>query len=579
MIRLQTLFTTPASKKVSADPYLIFWFVCSLAVAAYFGLISLQYAFSNDYVVQDDARQHVFWMARLIDPQLFPNDPIADYFQSVAPVGYVTFYRLMAQVGVEPAVLAKILPLVLGLITSVYCFGACLQMFPAPAGAFLATLLLNQSLWLKDDISSATARAFLYPLFLGFLYYLLRGALIPCLIAIALQGLFYPQLMLVEVAVLTVRLGRWQRGRLRLSPDRRDYIIWGAGLTISLVMLLLFARQTAEVGPLYTAAQARAMLEFGPGGRVRYFLQNPLEFWLFGDGGIQPPFLPPLTIWFGLALPFLLRRSSSLSQLVSPKIKLLVETLVASFGLFFLAHLFFQRLHLPNRYTGHSLRVVLAIASGFALLLLLEAGMQWFIRRQQAKTPLSRRQRLALGLLGLFGSVVLILPTVPPLFLMAQIQIVGQVPQLYKFFSQQPQDIRIASLAEEVNNLPAFTQRSILVGREYAIPLHARYYDQFRQRTIDLIIAEYSSDLEQVQSFIQKYGVSHFLLDRGTFTPEYLNQKPWLQYFQPATSEAIARLQRGEVPVLSKLGERCSALETETLVVLAAKCISVQSGL
>lgn len=568
---------TPVSKKVSNDPHVIFWFICSLVVAAYFGVISLQYAFSTDYVVQDDARQHVFWMARFIDPQLFPNDPIADYFQAVAPVGYATFYRLMAQVGIEPAVLAKILPLVLGLVTSVYCFGVCLQMFPVPAGAFLATLLLNQSLWLKDDIISATARAFLYPFFLGFLYYLLRRALIPCLIAIALQGLFYPQLMLVEVAILTVRLGRWQQGRLQLSRHRQDYIIWGAGLAIALVILLLFARQTAEVGPLYTAAQAKTMPEFGPQGRIRYFLQNPLEFWLIGDGGIQPPYLPPLTIWFGLALPFLLQRSSALSQLVSPKIKLLLDTLLASFGLFFLAHLFFQKLHLPSRYTGHTLRIVLAISSGFALLLLLDAGTRW-LRRQQAKS-LSTQQRLAVGLAGLFGSVLLLLPTVPPLFLLAQLQIVGQVPQLYKFFSQQPQDIRIASLAEEVNNLPTFAQRSILVGREYAIPLHAQYYDQFRQRTTDLIIAQYSSDLDQVQRFIQKYGVSHFLLDRGTFTPEYLNEKQWLQYFQPATSEAIAKLQRGEVPVLTKLAKHCSALETETLVVLVAKCISVQSDL
>jgi hypothetical protein len=35
----------------------------------------------------------------------------------------------------------------------------------------------------------------------------------------------------------------------------------------------------------------------------------------------------------------------------------------------------------------------------------------------------------------------------------------------------QPQDIRIASLAEEANNIPTFAQRSILVGREYAIPI------------------------------------------------------------------------------------------------------------
>lgn len=567
MLRLQKLLTTSASKQVFNDPYVLFWFVLTLAVAAYFGGVSLQHAFSSDYVVQDDARQHVFWMARFKDPQLFPNDLIADYFQGVAPLGYVTFYHLMAQLGIEPLVLAKLLPLGLGLVTSMYCFGVCLQMFPVPFGAFVATLLLNQSLWLEDDLISATARAFLYPLFLGFLYYLLKPSLIPCLVAIALQGLFYPQIMLVEVAILTVRICRWE-GRPRFSRDRTDYLFWGAGLIIAGVILVLLRLQMSEVGPLYTAAQARTMPEFGPQGRIRYFLSNPLEFWLLGDGGIRPTFLPPLTIWIGFGLPFLLKRSFPLSRLISRKVTLLVEILLACFGLFFLAHLFFLKLHLPNRYTGHSIRIVLAIASGFALTLLLDAGMRWL---EVQRTSLSTRQRLALGVGGVVGIILLILPAVPPLFLMAHLQIRGQVPQLYEFFSQQPKDVLIASLSEEVNNLPAFAKRSILVGREYAIALHPKYYNQFRQRTLDLIAAEYSPDLEQVQHFIQQYGVDYFLLDRATFTPDYLSRQG-LRYYPLATKKAQAELERGE-PALSKQVERCSVLETQALVVLEAKCV------
>ncbi len=86
--------------------------------------------------------------------------------------------------------------------------------------------------------------------------------------------------------------------------------------------------------------------------------------------------------------------------------------------------------------------------------------------------------------------------------------IVGGVPELYEFFQQQPQGIVIASLVDEVNNLPTFSKRSILVGSEYAIPYHQGYYHRkFRQRTIELIQAQYSQDLTDVQQLIQKYGI------------------------------------------------------------------------
>lgn len=63
-----------------------FWFSLSLTFSAIYSILGLREAFSSEYVVQDDARQHVFWMLRFLDPELFPQDLIANYFQSVAPL-------------------------------------------------------------------------------------------------------------------------------------------------------------------------------------------------------------------------------------------------------------------------------------------------------------------------------------------------------------------------------------------------------------------------------------------------------------------------------------------------------------
>jgi len=80
--------------------------------------------------------------------------------------------------GINPLLLNKLLPPVLGVLTTGYCFGVCLEMLPLPGAGFTATLLLNQIIWMKDDLVSATPRAFAYPLFLAFLYYLLRRSLL-----------------------------------------------------------------------------------------------------------------------------------------------------------------------------------------------------------------------------------------------------------------------------------------------------------------------------------------------------------------------------------------------------------------
>jgi hypothetical protein len=115
-----------------------------------------------------------------------------------------------------------------------------------------------------------------------------------------------------------------------------------------------------------------------------------------------------------------------------------------------------------------------------------------------------------------------------------------------------------ASLAEEANNLPTFSKRSILVGREYANPYHVGYYRQISQRATDLIRAQYSQDLSEVKNFIRTYGVDFLLLDRAAFTPEYMANHRWVNHFQPTATEMLAKLEQGTIPALSSFMEHCS---------------------
>lgn len=154
---------------------------------------------------------------------------------------------------------------------------------------------------------------------------------------------------------------------------------------------------------------------------------------------------------------------------------------------------------------------------------------------------------------------------------------VERATDLYRFFQKQPQDILIASVSEEVNFLPTFAQRSILLGREYAIPYQVGYYSQFRQRTLDLISAQYSSDLGDVKNFIQKYGIDFWMVNRGAFIPEYVEENSWLMQYESAQN-AVTFLRLGYIPALATVVESCTVFENESLLVLDANCILKQSG-
>jgi hypothetical protein len=576
---LKKLLNTPIFNQQSKENSWVLWFILSCLSPLYYGIISLINALSHPYLIQDDARQHIFWMHRFIDPSLFPNDIIADYFQTINPVGYKALYHLIAQLGIEPLLIAKLLPIVLGLMTSAYCFGVVMQLFPVPFGAFLTTLILNQGLWMRDEIITGTSRAFLYPLFLAFVYYLLKQSLIACMISVALQAVFYPPLALVEAGTLLMRLVQWENGKPKLSKHRSLYQfgLIGAGLAIALI--LVFFPNLSTFGPMVTAAQMQAMPEFGANGRLGYFHQDFWQTWISGDSAILPRFVPPI-ILLSILFPIFRRRplrylqsSAPLSHLVSNKITLLRDLLYASLCLFLLAHILLPRLYFPSRFTGSSFWFAMVITAGIGITLGLEKFRVGLLQHNLNHVKVKG----SIALTTIFILANLLIPAIPTIFLKGQSQIIGGAPKIYQFFAQQPKDILIASLAEEIDNIPAFSKRSILVSKEYALPFHLGYYNQIRQRAIDLINAQYSPSLPTLQAFIRKYNIDFFLVDRNAFQPEAILNNPglknWLMQFQPATHEAIARLQRQEQLAIVPLIKPCTVLKANNLLVLEAQCL------
>ncbi|MEH2038697.1 hypothetical protein [Nostoc sp.] len=566
--QLQKVLTAPItqnSKQNQSRLTVIFWYSLSLTFAVGYILMGLRQAFTRKYIVSDDAREYISWIYRYFNPDLFPGDLIADYFQSVTPIGYGIVYKIIAALNIDPILFGKIFPLVLGLITTSYCFVVSMEILPVPMAGFLASLLLNQSLCLHDDLFSATPRDFIYPLVLAFIYYLIRSSGFGILIVFALQCLIYPIIAFVDLLILLLRLFRWQNGQINISHNRKDFILFVAATITAGILILPYTIQSSQFGPTITAAVARTMPEYWHGGRFSYFSHNIISYWFDGRDSGFFALISPAQLLFGLLLPIILKFQSHflLTKQLKDEVKLLLQIVIASLIMFFTSHALAFKLHWPSRYTHHTFKIVLALAAAISITLILDATFRW--SRQNG------RQILILGTITILGAGLVLYPSSLKVFPKTP-YLEGQAPTLYNFLQKQPQNIVIASTSQEADNIPIFAQRTILVGKEYALPIHTKYYAQFRKRMIDLINAQYTDDINQIKDFIQKYHVTFWLLERSAFLPEYITKNTWLQQYQPAAQQANANLQKA-LPVLATLINSCAVLETDNLVVLKTECI------
>ncbi|MGK7893570.1 MAG: hypothetical protein AB4372_08085, partial [Xenococcus sp. (in: cyanobacteria)] len=570
------------------------WFVISIITSILFSIAGLKIAFQDLYTIQDDARQHIFWMQQFRDNTLFNDDLIADYFKSVVPEGFKILYEFVNSLGIDIFFFNKISPLLIGLVTTIYCFRVCFAIFPVPFASFLSTLLLNQNLWMLDDLSSGTPRAFIYPLLLAFIYYLLRNDLWLCLLTIILQGLFYPQTVLISATILLIRLlfhaktftqnTELGKSQIRFSGQRRreqreftiplsdcyqrrnQQHIYLLGLIIAFIILAFYSFKTSSYEPIVTLEQAKLMPEFASHGRSAFFTTNALDFWLFGrrSGWLPIEWQYTLLCSWGIIVLWLRKHQEKfpLVKKINYKSVILSQIIIASTILFFFSHLFLFKLHLPSRYIHHSLRIVLALLDAIALTIIFHKITIWLNRRSSF---LRNGYKFLAVIILIF---LLLLPTYAVQSYPYRLgYITGEATKLYQFLQQQPTDYLIATLSKEADNIPSFAARSVLVAEEYAIPYHQGYYQQFRQRVQDLIAAQYSLDSQRIINFINEYGINLWLVDTNSFSVEYLQNNQWLQQFKPEITKAISVIENDQKPTVSELGNDCIVFQTQDHIV------------
>jgi hypothetical protein len=483
-------------------------------------------------VIDDDARQHVYWTYRFQDPDLFPNDLLTDFISSyqVAPPGYQMLYAIGARL-MDPLLFSQLLSLGLLMVSVwlLWCIGQ--QMGGAYANTFAAGLLL---LYVLYSSSGGLPKSFGFPLLLSGVLLALRRAFGGLAGLCVVQSLLYPPMLLntgALAAVTWLRAWRYSTGKA----------IWwslgmlGVGVGVAALVLgnVYGTTATAPFGPMVTRSLAAAMPEFAAQGRTAFYGETWWQTLLNDRGGIGAARLYGFIIILGI-----MEMVRWPARFVVPAV--VTDLVWTSLILFGLAHAVLFKLHLPSRYVLYTLptaAIVLIAANGAGTCRLLQ--LRWpllghTLRRLRFQRRVWWASAVVLVLAFMYVQNRYIV-VIDPL----TIRIDRQALHVYRHLQTLPKDVVIAGHPWEMDNIPLFAHRKVLVNQELSLPYFTGYYAEVRQRLLDSLIAYYAADAQQVQQFVQRYGVDYILLNTQHFTPEFLQERI---YYEPFKSLVRARL-------------------------------------
>ena len=225
------------------------WLVVAILLAVAPSYLALAESFSSNLVVQDDARQFIFWMAKWRDPTLFRGDLLADYWESVSPWLYVAFYRVFDLLGIPPLIASKLMPPVLIVATVFFAYRVAFALGNHAPVAFLCAILVLLMIVRNNSVFSATPRGFALPAFLAVLDGLVRGRMAYATIAQFMLCGIYPQLALVSLGAAGFTVLRWSPAP-RFDFSRRSLGMIGLMAAATLGALLPLLLDAGKYGPV-----------------------------------------------------------------------------------------------------------------------------------------------------------------------------------------------------------------------------------------------------------------------------------------------------------------------------------------
>lgn len=496
---------------------------CSLVVFA----IAHRHAFLSPYIVNDDVRQQLFWMARWCDPALYPPDLLSAYAAAYVPVGVKAVYTFGVRLlGIDPLLCSKLVTGLLFTVLAVAMRGIGATLGDRRLGFACAAMVWLLPFFLKN-LSGGLSRAFAAPLLALFVLGWLRRDAVTMAATLVATAVLSPYMAVVCAgsACLDAVFARCTRRAGPAFPARAWHL---AVLALAAGAVLAFNRSIAAAGfgPLAWGRDLVGRPEFTAAGRLDLFpLPNPffdLVYWPFESIGL---FLD-IGLFTGVAslavlLPVLIRgwRRTPWAALL-PKLRPLAMLLAGSLVLYLAARIVALALFVPDRYVTYTINLLYAL--GLAVCL------------RHAFSPLIERRWGAALLLVLAAGLGAWRLTGDGLY-----DYRDGAP-LYAAVRALPKDARVAGNPEVMDNVLTFGRRNVLASFELAHPWSVGYWRRFAPRLADAVEAYYAKDARTVVDVARRDGITHFVVREGDFTPETLRKGPLFAPYNARIRELAA---------------------------------------
>lgn len=438
----------------------------------------------DPFAVHNDLTTSIFWMHRLTDPNLFPNDLMAQYSASRVSPAIFAIYRLGTLVT-DPVTLSRFFPFGIILLLTPLTFFIGRRLAGNAGGLFTSILVTTSTWYFGPGPGTSGELAILVNCLLALALlaknaYWLGGAVI-------LASLAYPPSALVgglafALWVLTDVLAK--RG------NRRNFLTLFASGAVALgVLLSSYAGAPSRFGSMVTRTQMESMPEFGPQGRIPYFFGSFWERLQSGTTGIE---LQAPMIFLLLAAGVLLATRFSAMRKKFPLPACLFP--VSGTILFFISGLLMLKLLAPSKYLVQPLAITCCC--------IITAGV--FSIQARAFRVFTAMSLLALGVAVSYPYL-------------AQKTDRPPAEQVFREIGKLPPDAILAGHPETMNWPPIFSKHSVHVCREGAEPYYPDYYRIAAKRVEDMLMAYYAQSDEEILQFCRESGVTHFLVIRSEF--------------------------------------------------------------
>ena len=528
-------------------------------------LRNMYYA-ADPWRFNDDARQQIWPFLRYYDTQLFHSDLIADYYLACTPAGYKLLY-ISAAKWVDPRSVSKVLPYLLLAITVAASARAAGRLEGKWAAWGTAALCLGAPVFL-ERMGGGLPRGFAFPLYALAALALVGGRPVLLAAIVVIGAAFYPTVAVTSglaLAAMVLLLPARQRGAAaEWSLGRR--LALTAGTAVLAALLVLPTRQASSAfGDVLRPSDAAQYPEVGPGGRyadedrapglfsradLAEYVRAPLSG-LGGPGGAgqsifsHPGRKAPLWVFGALG-------AIGTATLVNRDVRTRRLLLLAAAAL--LAHVvsipLSPYLYLPERYLAYPLPVIAAI--------LAPAGIAALPMRF-AKASHSHSAR---------GPTMLLICGAYLLFLYFTdgrgVRTAGldYVVVNHRTTYEHLRDMRgkdkyaiIAGWPPDMDDIPYFCGRSVLVSRETHQAFHRDFANQMRARTDAVIDALYAPDTSGLERLRDNFGVNYLVVNGKLYSqtpPKYF--APFDQRVSDArkalgTTQAYAQREINRLPV------------------------------